>query len=223
MRGNEHSILLEPHRAVYIDIAKVASSSIKATLASLLGLKGAGGNPHEIDFPRPQSADPLGERLYPGLYTFAFVRNPWDRLVSCYRDKIRGEVSDYTGFAESGVAHCLACFDAFSPNMSFLDFVRAVSSIPDKDADEHFRSQTDYVTNLWGSVAVDFVGRFEALDDDFAHVALEIGLPRQTRLPRLQVAPRLNHSSYYTSETRAIVKKRYKGDVELFRYEFPSD
>ena len=220
MLGPEYNILLEPYRAVYVDIAKVASSSIKATLASLLGLEGVEGNPHEIDFPRPSTADPAGARIFPGFYTFAFVRNPWDRLVSCYRDKIRGEVRGFTEFAESGVAHCLARFDAFSPKMSFTDFVQAVASILDEDADEHFRSQSDYVTNLSGSVAIDFVGRYETLDDDFEHIVREIGLPPQTRLPRLQVAPGRNHASYYTSKTRAIVKQRYARDLELFEYEF---
>lgn len=222
MVSDEYSILLEPHRAVYIDIAKVASSSIKATLASVLGLQGADGNPHEVEFPRPPTADLQGDRIYPGLYTFAFVRNPWDRLVSCYRDKILGEVTDFTGFAESGIAHCFARFDAFSANMSFEDFVRAVASISDDEADEHFRSQADYVTNASGCVAVDFVGRYETLSDDFDHVGHKIGLRSDIRLPRLQSAPKLNHASFYTSQTRSIVEARYAKDVELFCYEFQS-
>ena len=222
MVSEEYSIQLEPYGAVYIDIAKVASSSIKATLASVLGLKGADGNPHEIEFPRPPSADPLGDRMYPGLFTFAFVRNPWDRLVSCYRDKILGEVTDFTGFSESGVAHCLARFDVFSGNMSFEEFVHAVASISDEDADEHFRSQSDYVTNSRGSVAVDFVGRYEDLGKDFAHVVRMLGLPQNIQLPRLQSAPKRNHASFYTSETRGLVEARYSKDLKLFQYEFPS-
>lgn len=221
--ADEHSILLEPYGAVYIDIAKVASSSIKATLASLLGLGKADGNPHVIDFPRPHPADPFGERMHPELFTFAFVRNPWDRLVSCYRDKIRGEVRGFTGFAESGVAHCLARFDAFSPEMSFTDFVHVVASIPDQVADEHFRSQSDYVVNASGTVAVDFIGRYEALERDFAHVARRIGLPFDTRLPHLQVAPRRRYEAYYTPEMIEIVKDRYARDVELFCYEYPAE
>ena len=220
MVSGPSSILLKPYGAVYIDIAKVASSSIKSYLASLLDLEGAEGNPHQVKFPRPKSADPLGERIYPELYTFAFVRNPWDRLVSCYRDKILGEVDDFTAFAESGVAHCLARFDAFSANMSFRDFVSAVASIPDEDADEHFRSQSHYVTNASGIVAVDFVGRYEALSDDFAHVVREIGLPMSTQLPRLQMAPKLDYASFYTPETKAEVRERFINDVELFEYEF---
>ena len=142
--------------------------------------------------------------------------------MSCYRDKIGGEVADFTGFAESRVAHCLTRFDVFYADMSFADFVRAIASIPDEDADEHFRSQSDFVSNSSGVVAVDFVGRYEQLDDDFSRVVNQIGLPAQTRLPRLQAAPRLNHADYYTAETRGLVAQRYVSDVELFQYEFPS-
>jgi hypothetical protein len=151
------------------------------------------------------------------------VRNPWDRLVSCYRDKIRGEVTDFTGIAESGVAHCLERFDVFKADMSFREFVHAVALIPDEDADEHFRSQADYVTNSSGEVAIDFVGRYENLDNDFAQVAYEIGLPPETKLPRLQVAPKRVHADYYSSETRVLMGKRYARDIDLFEYRFLSD
>jgi hypothetical protein len=219
----ESNIYLETYGAVYVPIAKVASSSIKACLASCLQLAGAAGNPHEIAFPRAEFFTPAGERLYPGAYSFAFVRNPWSRLVSCYRDKIRGEVRDFTEFAESGVAHCLAGFDVFSAGMSFERFVRSVASIPDRDADEHFRSQADYVVNSSGVVALDFIGRYEKLQHDFAQIALNIGLPLAPALPHLQAAPARHVADFYSAETRGIVGRRYARDIELFAYRFPSD
>lgn len=221
MLGPEFSILLERYHAVYIDIAKVASSSLKSTFASLLDLDEADGNPHEVKFPRPHDPDPAGERLYPGLYTFAFVRNPWDRLVSCYRDKIGGEVDGFTNFSESGVAHCLAHFDVFSANMSFEKFVHAVASIPEAEADEHFRSQHDYLTNSSGDIAVDFVGRYENLESDFRHMAHEIRLPPNARLPRLQATQKVvDYADYYTPDMRNVVAIRFAQDIELFSYQF---
>lgn len=192
MSDQEFSIFLKPYHAVYIDIAKVASSSLKAAFASVLGLdlNAVGGNPHEVEYPCPPESNRAGTRLYPGLYTFAFVRNPWDRLLSCFRDKIQGEVGDFTLFSQSGVARCLQRFDAFSANMSFEEFVYAVSSIPDADADEHFRSQHTFLTNDQGEIAVDFVGRYETLEADFRYVAGRIRLPEGISLPRLQSNPR---------------------------------
>lgn len=223
MLGEHFSIYLEQYRAVYIDIAKVASSSIKATLASVLEVEIPGGNPHEIEFPRPPTSAPTDDRIYPNLYSFAFVRNPWDRLVSCYRDKIAAEVPDFTGFADSGVAHCLVRFGVFKAGMSFSDFVHAVASIPDQEADEHFRPQSEYVTNTAGLIAIDYVGRYEKLADDFSVVARHIGLPEGTLLPHLQAAPQKDYAAYYTPETRALVETRYARDVELFNYRFSSD
>ncbi len=223
MLGQEFAVFLPRNGAVYIDIAKVASSSLKATFAAVLGLDldRVGGNPHEVEFPRPLESSGAGARLYPGLYTFSFVRNPWDRLVSCYRDKIKGEVEGFTRFSESGVAHCLARFNAFSAQMSFEEFVYAVASIPDADADEHFRSQHTYLTNVWGDIAVDFVGRYENLEADFRYVAERIGLPPQISLPRMQANPRsVHYVAYYTAATSDVVATRFAQDIELFAYRF---
>lgn len=225
MSGQEFSIFLKPYNAVYIDIAKVASSSLKATFASILGLDldRTGGNPHEVEFPRPPECSHAGPggRQYPGLYTFAFVRNPWDRLVSCYRDKIQGQVADFTLLSPSGVARCLARFDVFSANMSFEEFAYAVASIPDADADEHFRSQHKFLTNDRGEIAVDFVGRYENLEADFRYVAERIGLPKGINLPRLQANPQaIHYTDYYTPETRDVVATRFAQDILLFSYNF---
>jgi len=156
-----NAILLEPYRAVYVEIPKVAFTSIKTALAEILGisLRSTGGDPHRLGWPTAEISSSHSAPLFPGLFAFAFVRNPWDRLVSCYRDKIRGEVNGYTYFTiRPGVADCLARFDAFVPDMSFADFVAVVASIPDDDADSHFRSQYTFVTDEKGKIGVDFLG-----------------------------------------------------------------
>jgi hypothetical protein len=121
------------------------------------------------------------------------------------------------------VANCLAGFDAFFAGMSFDEFVLAVASIPDEEADGHFRSQHTFVTNAEGQVAIDFVGRYEHLADDFRLVEQQIGLPT-TELPRLQEArERLKYAGFYTPETRRIVAERFRVDLEMFGYEFEAD
>lgn len=217
-------VLLERHAAVYIEIPKVACTSIKTALAGVVGvdLADSGGNPHEARWPVPQVAPaPRGPR-FPGLFAFAFVRDPWDRLVSCYRDKIRGEVDGYTFFTiRPGVANCLARFDAFVAGMSFDEFVRAVAAVPDGDADPHFRSQHTFVTDDAGQLAVDFVGRYERLADDLRAVERRIGLA-PLALPRLQVARTpLPFAAFYTAETAQLVADRYARDVDLFGYVAP--
>jgi Sulfotransferase family len=215
------AVLLGAHGAVYVEVPKVACSSIKIALASLLGidLAAAGGNPHEVEFLEPRSQ--AGPGLYRGLFSFSFVRNPWDRLVSCYRDKVLGEVSDFTSFHPTrGVAYCLARFDALRADMPFDEFVEVIATIPDDQADEHFRSQHTFVTDGAGELALDFLGRFERLDEDFKRVCQELGIPSLT-LPFVQAArTRRDYKSYYTPSTRRLVAERFAADVRLFNYDF---
>ena len=223
MTRSEYAILLEDYGAVFIDIAKVASSSLKAVCAAALGfdLTTVGGNPHEMAFPHPPEPSEASERLYRDYYAFSFVRNPWDRLVSCYRDKILGEVADFTEISEAGIAHCLTGLEGFSAGMSFDAFVAAVASIPDNQAEEHIRSQFLALTNDRGYLAVDFVGRYETLAADFQYVANQIGLPSEISLPRLQVNPRtVAYRDYYTATTRDLVAARFAQDIALFSYRF---
>ncbi len=221
--GPEASVLLERYAAAYIEVPKVACTSLKVAFARLLGidLAGFGGDPHQATFPSPaRSRDDHGP-LFQGLFAFAFVRNPWDRLVSCYRDKIAGEVDGFTHFTiRPGVADCLARFDAFSGGMPFEEFVMAVASISDGQADPHFRSQYTFVTNGARELAIDFIGRYETLLVDLDRVRERIGLP-EIDLPHLQAAPRrVDYPDYYTPHTRRVVAERFREDMELFRYEF---
>lgn len=215
------AVWLEAYSAVYIEVPKVACSSIKIALASVLGihLAATGGDPHKVLFPEPLVQP--GPMLCPGLFSFAFVRNPWDRLVSCYRDKILGHVLDFTAFhPERGVACCLARFDAFRPGMPFDAFVRAVAAIPDREADDHFRSQHSFATNAAGEIAVDYVGRFETFGSGFEQVCRKLGLPA-LKLPCVQsVSTPRPYVDYYTPETRDLVAVRFHEDVSLFRYTF---
>jgi len=223
-RAHDAAVLLSTQGAVYIEVPKVACTSIKITLARLVGidLAAVGGDPHKIPFPVPPPRQ-TGPALYPGLFSFAFVRNPWDRLASCYRDKILGETRDFTAFHPARhVAYCLARFDVFRAGMSFDEFVEAVATIPDEEADDHFRSQHTFVTNARGDVAIDFLGKFETLALDFGRVCERLGLP-SLALPRVQAAntPK-RYTAFYTPRTRDIVASRFSEDVQLFRYEFGS-
>lgn len=220
--GPEITVYLKPFNAVYVEIPKVACTSLKVAIAQLLGLELTryGGDPHQVEFPSIE-CNTNASSLFPGYFSFAFVRNPWDRLVSCYRDKIAGEVDGFTySTIRPGIADCLARFDAFAPGMGFGDFVNAVASIPDSEADAHFRSQYTFITNSEEAIAVDYLGRYETLSKDLDAIQQRAGIPTFS-LSRLQAArTHIAYSDYYTDKTRKIVAERYARDIEILGYQY---
>ncbi len=80
-------------------------------------------------------------------------------------------------------------------------------------------NQLDYLVDDEGSLIVDFVGRFETLESDFARLADEIGLPGLT-LPKLNQSSHKHYSEWYPAKTRKLVAERFARDIEAFGYRF---
>ena len=75
-----------------------------------------------------------------------------------------------------------------------------------------------------GDVAVDFLGRYENLAEDFATVLERIGLDSIQELPFVNVGeaeknPKA-YRDYYNKHTRKFVEEWYSPEIELFGYEF---
>jgi len=137
----------------------------------------------------------LGEEIWNSYYKFSFERNPWDRQVSYYRYKTR----DLSRASRPSFAQFLAKGKrAQVPNWEI------------------------YTIN--NEVVLDFVGRYENIDDEFQKALDGIGLAEKISLPKANITPtRSNprsYQDYYTDETRAIVAKWSAGEIKHFGYEF---
>ena len=227
-------IVHDEHKFVYFVLRKVACTSVKTAILPLFDLD---PTPFEVtrgDGTRVRvhrlfntSGHQIGkEQLLEGLdheyrdyFKFAFVRNPWDRLLSCYFDKVvRKSVPPF--LLESAVSADVE----FYANMPFAEFVEAVYQIPDEKANPHFRSQHLKVCGPDGEPMADFVGRFENLREDFTRVTEEIGAPG-LELPernRKSVSKRgsRHYREFYDERLKNLVHKRYEKDVETFGYSF---
>jgi hypothetical protein len=74
-----------------------------------------------------------------------------------------------------------------------------------------------------GTVSVDYVGRFESLEQDLKHALAQVGLTLDTALPRAKTTFRRSttpYRDYYDGDTRAIVGDWYAREIELLDYEF---
>ena len=66
---------------------------------------------------------------------------------------------------------------------------------------------------------VNFVGKFENLNNDFNHVMNKIKCGH-IKLPFLNKSSRKSYKEYYTEETRDMIKNYYMKDLKLFNYNY---
>lgn len=79
------------------------------------------------------------------------------------------------------------------------------------------------IYSIGGRIAVDFVGRYEAIDHDFTAVMSELDLVHQVNLPRANVGKKKavgSYRDYYTAETRSMVARWYPNEIASFDYKF---
>ena len=142
-------------------------------------------------------------------FKFCFIRNPWDRFVSCYH-YFKKYGRDGKGDVKMG-----AIVNRYD---SFKDFTLGLDDIPESMMIyNHFDSQYKWFDNR-----LDFIGRFEHIQEDFDVVCERVGIP-QVKLPHRNKSKHTHYTDYYDDETREIVAKRYSIDIEAFNYKFGED
>ena len=157
-----------------------------------------------------------------GADTFSFVRNPWERLVSCYQDIIHCKLNDARHRRDDG---SIALLSRRYPNanlaaMSFEEFTRFVHVTRDADSDKHFRSQCDY---LRGVRHHHFIGRCERFAEDLRELIWRYGLPEEMERycdRRFNQSDHKDYTDYYNDELRRMVAERYAEDIRLLGYRF---
>jgi hypothetical protein len=101
----------------------------------------------------------------------------------------------------------------------FTDFVTNWLSVDHVNNSLHFQEQYRFLTNQKDELDVDFLGRFESLDQDFQTICEYLQIDRT--LKKTNSSKRKNdYKSYYNETTKAIVAEVYKIDIKLFNYSF---
>lgn len=161
----------------------------------------------------------LSNEEFSKMFSFAFVRNPWDRLVSEY--VYRKYPYSFNDF--------LFKYFPISSDDNYNDGL---------DLYRHIMPQTDFLYDHQGKLLVNFVGKFELLVDDFAEVTRlitgdSLPLPHKNKsysnkLKKLKQlfsfskSQKKHYSEYYDESSRAFVAQLYRKDIELFDYKFES-
>lgn len=154
----------------------------------------------------PHSFFKYVEKDYPAILVIGFCRNPTDRLISCWKDKIKRNY--HSGFARRNYP--------LSQSTSLYDFIDFVCTIPDKDSEQHFRAQTwDQFENI------DYMIRLEHMEEDWKiareaiidTVGVDYG-PLQHHNKSTIVPPSISE------EYKHKIFKRFETDFSRLGYEY---
>ena len=194
-------IISDSHKFVFHHVPKTGGSSMTAALAPYCrnyegvvpkeeahGWQFAFHQPHYMHHPVKDLED-----IPEGYYSFAFVRNPFDAVVSAWDSKK------------------FKYFDEFVDHQIYtgMEYVARWT-------------QFGYLADDDGKILVDYVGRYENLAADFYEVVGTIGVPLMI-LPKRNMTKNKVHDSYreyYSPVSRRLIERKYKKDLEFFGYEF---
>lgn len=192
-------MILHSRRCIFIEIQKTASSSIRSELGAQAGAD------HRTASEIQQR---IGAALWNSYFSFAFVRNPWDRLVSAYFYRRSGGNQSPTDrqWAQRYPAR-------------FQDFCHALEEFTSLPGEHMFRSQTSWLTSLPEISPVRYVGRYETLQQDWHHVCMLTGIPFRP-LPHLKKSTHDDYRLCYNETTRELIAARYQDDIRQFGYTF---
>jgi hypothetical protein len=132
--------------------------------------------------------------ILPEQFTFAFVRNPWCRLVSIYNE-------------------------LHLKNEMFSQFLYRIDTDSTLASCKSILPQYKWICDENDNILVDFIGKFENLQQDFNIICDKIGIPQQ-QLPHRNKTKHKHYTEYYDEETKQIVAELYAKDIEYFNYEF---
>jgi len=186
----------DTQKFVWYRVAKVGTRTIFNALKqtkAVLSVKHA----HDVCIPTGHFDD---------YFKFAFVRNPFDRLVSCWLNKVRGRKMPRFGVNKK----------AWEEMQEFAGFISFIEGLDLTTCDEHLRLQSSMIDLS----AVDYIGRMESFSADAAEVFEIIGVEVPSLESRNVTKSRVGYKEYYSAKDVERVHELYKKDCQIFGYSF---
>jgi len=190
---------LDKHQCIFIHITKTAGISVSV---SLLGE--SIGN-----MPALYYQALFGKEDFNKYFKFAFVRNPFTRLISAY------------DFLKDGGGGPLDVdnIEVVKPYKSLEDFVMNYLTPSTAKANRYFRPQHYFICDSDDKIMTDYLGRFETLEKDYEYIRNKIGTGEPLKKLNITKSKRLPVEHYYTSkEMIQKVISIYEKDFELLGY-----
>lgn len=191
---------------IFLAFNKTASSSIEHVLRPYqnglytrwlrLRYKTSYRKPVFKHIPAARLKDIVWKPYWDRCFKFAVVRNPWERLVSHYVT---------TDYAKNATEAEPVAFEKW--------ILRGAKGTYSGE-----KSMLDFITGEDGELLVDFVARYENLEQDLEVVSDRIGI--KVDIPHLNSSLHKHYKSYYSEATLEAVSEFVQKDATRFSYTF---
>ena len=205
----------------FVDIPRTSSTSIKNELAKIYGITyakrklGATGFDNlryifPCHLPAQQIRSIIGEELWERIFTFTFIRNPWDRMVSLFHYmKEQGNLPEEVVFRDYVLQFNTPRYMLKSHAHSYHAYYYGLS---------------EYVVDSDDNVIVDYIGRYENRMEDIRAISDKISCQDLGNLCLQRIERSHKHySEYYDDETKDVISRVFKRDIEMFEYSFQQE
>ncbi len=224
------------HKYLYVSVPKVACTRVKQILQEFEGY------PVPEDLAELHNRPDRGKQWVPSLsdlsvdeykealdsaewFRFSFVRNPYTRLFSAYKNKIRflGDPDPVFGYVRDEIYRTYGYpsrSDKPARVVAFRDFVHFVCEAPRNRMDAHWAPQTQLLR--LDLIKYDLIGRFENFQSDLTQILGKLGASPEIK-ERAQKKVNQTSQRYSTPpfdrETASWVYDVYRDDFVNFGYE----
>lgn len=178
-----------------INLPRTVNTSIKRCYNEKLGVNPACATAESV-----MHFDPSAWKNY---FKFSFVRNPFDF-----------EISDYF-WRTKGIDQGLSFNDFLKTKLKIIDDPKGVASFP----------LTNWpIYSINNEVVLDYVGKFEKLNDHVPLIGKRIGLPLDIgSFPRVKsgIWKPSNFKDFYDNESIEMINTLHKNELDYFGYAYP--
>lgn len=182
---------------IFIHVPKTAGSSISSFFSV---------EPLHIPLSRYFAADYARAK---NTYKVAFVRDPIERLHSAF-NYLNSHIGINNSLDVRWSEDNLSKYDSFSDFLDHLEDPKLARSLMSWT---HFRPQTDWIVERpGGEIHVDFLGRFENLQQDIKALGDMFGV--EISLPHLRTPKRPREATSIERRHRETIWKLYSSDYE---------
>jgi hypothetical protein len=231
-------IISHKHKFIFIKTKKTAGTSIEAALSELCG-------PQDVITPFREESEQDRKGLRPQNFRIEHPLKPkrpllrkllmrperyYHESVGFYEHMPAWRVREYLG-EDVWSSYFKFAFDRNPWDRQVSWYLYKTKSKRARPSFEQFMTNRAraYVDNyelytIDGALAVDFVGRYERLEQDLNKALDLAGVGRQVAAPRTNVTPNKDgardYRSYYAPETKALVAAWYQPEIALLGYGF---